>query len=190
MTRALHFLTHAQVIQDPHAPVPDWGLSDLGRARHEAFASSSVLDHVTALYASRERKAREAAVPVSEHLGLPVRIVPALGENDRSATGYLPPAEFEATADAFFAQPDTSVRGWETARAAQARIVAAVGTVAALDGTVGDVLIVAHGAVGALLRCHLKGLDITRAEDQPAGGGNLFSTDLDLTQAPSDWRSI
>ena len=32
-----------------------------------------------------------------------------LGENDRSATGYLPKAEFEAMADAFFARPDESV---------------------------------------------------------------------------------
>ena len=29
-----------------------------------------------------------------------------LGENDRSATGYLPRAEFEAMADAFFSRPD------------------------------------------------------------------------------------
>lgn len=190
MTRALHFLTHAQVVQDPDTPVPDWGLSDVGRARHEAFAASSTLDHVTAIYASSERKARDGAVPVSAQLGLPVRIVPALGENDRSATGYLPPAEFEATADAFFATPDTSVRGWETARAAQARIVAAISTLAALDGTVGDVLVVAHGAVGALLRCHLKGIDITRDQDQPAGGGHVFTTGLCLTQTPSDWRAI
>lgn len=37
-------------------------------------------------------------------------------ENDRSSTGFLPPEEFEVVADAFFAQPGVSVRGWETAQ--------------------------------------------------------------------------
>jgi len=53
-------------------------------------------------------------------------IVPGLRENDRSATGFLQKQEFEATADAFFAHPHESVRGWEAAVAAQARIVRAV----------------------------------------------------------------
>jgi len=52
--------------------------------------------------------------------------VSPLGENDRSATGYLEPQEFETTANAFFAYPERSIRGWETAQAAQTRIVEAV----------------------------------------------------------------
>jgi hypothetical protein len=53
------------------------------------------------------------------------------GREDRrrsrsAATGYLPKREFEAMVDAFFAQPQTSVRGWEPAADAQARIVCAV----------------------------------------------------------------
>ena len=48
------------------------------------------------------------------------------GENDRSATGFLAPPDFEAAADRFFAEPETSFRGWERAIDAQARIVAAV----------------------------------------------------------------
>ena len=54
----------------------------------------------------------------------------------------------------------------------------------------GDVLIVAHGAVGALLRCHLKRIDITRAEDQPAGGGCWFATGRALDLPPTDWIRI
>lgn len=46
---------------------------------------------------------------------LPLGIDPLLGENDRSATGYLPHEEFEAAANAFFEQPDASFCGWETA---------------------------------------------------------------------------
>lgn len=188
--RALIFLTHAEVVQDPAIPVPDWGLSETGHARHARFARSALISNVTAVYSSLERKAREGAAPAAKRLGLTPQALVPLGENDRSATGYLPPAEFEAAADAFFARPDQSFRGWETARAAQARIVATLRTIAALDPTAGDVLVVAHGGVGTLLRCHLLGREIARSADQPAGGGCYFSTDLGLGARPTDWTRI
>ncbi|MFQ6547068.1 histidine phosphatase family protein [Aestuariibius sp. 2305UL40-4] len=188
--RRLIFLTHAEVVIDPAVPVPKWGLSDIGRARHAAFADSAEVAHVTTLASSPETKAREGAAPVADRLALPIRAISALGENDRSATGYLPPDEFERTADAFFENPDTAVRGWERARAAQARVVAAVTTLAELDDAAGDILILAHGAVGALLRCHLKGCEITRAEDQPPGGGAWFETRTGGWPAPGDWSRI
>lgn len=188
--RRIVFLTHAQVTIDPDVPVPDWGLTDAGATRHARFAAMAHVAGVSAIFASAERKAREGAAPVADRLGLPVQVVPALGENDRSATGYLPADAFERLADRFFAEPDTAVEGWERARAAQARITAAIGTIAALDRTVGDILIVAHGAVGALWRCHLKGCEITRAEDQPAGGGCWFETRSATWPAPAAWSPI
>lgn len=188
--RRLIFLTHAEVQIDPNLAIPDWPLSDVGRKRHDNFAHSANADNVTAVYSSTERKAREGAEPVAQRLGLIPKTCSALGENDRSATGFLPSEEFERTADAFFAHPDTSIRGWERARAAQARVVAAVKTLAELDETPGDILIVAHGAVGALLRCYLKGCEITRDEDQSAGGGAWFETDVNVQTTPGPWRRI
>jgi len=178
MSRNLIYLTHAEVNIDPAVPVPQWGLTEVGRARHESFAASEMAASITAVYASGETKARQGAAPVAERHGLAVNVIPSLGENDRSATGYLPGPEFERTADAFFARPDESQRGWETARAAQARIVAAIRTLAALDKSSGSVLVVAHGAVGALFRCWLLGCEITREQDQQPGGGSYFTTDL------------
>jgi len=37
------------------------------------------------------------------------------------------------------------------------------------------VLVVGHGAVGTLLLCHYGNIPISRAYDQPAGGGNYFT---------------
>lgn len=188
--RRILFVTHAQVEIDPARPVPDWPLNAQGRARHAAFNADPVMQGIGSVYSSNERKARDGAEIHAAHLGLEPRIVTALGENDRSATGYLPPPAFEAMADAFFANPDSQVRGWESARAAQARIVAAVRTLAELDGGRGDILIVSHGAVGTLLRCACLGRPISRSEDQPAGGGNYFVIRLpDWTTHP-DWRTI
>ena len=55
---------------------------------------------------SDERKARGGGQILAEGLGLgSFTIVRDLGENDRSATVFLRPDEFEATVDQFFAQP-------------------------------------------------------------------------------------
>lgn len=70
-------------------------------------------------------------------------------------------------ADEFFARPEVSVRGWERAVDAQGRIVTAVTELLADERSgAGDVLVVAHGAVGTLLLCHLLGRPITRQLDQ------------------------
>jgi broad specificity phosphatase PhoE len=134
---------------------------------------------IRSVFSSTERKAVDGARILAGHLGVPFRQVEALGENDRSETGFLPGPEFEATADAFFARPDESVRGWETAAEAQQRIVEAVDRISrSARAADGDVAIVSHGAVGTLLLCHLRGWEIDRARDQPGeGGGNYFAFD-------------
>ncbi|WP_224825182.1 histidine phosphatase family protein [Cognatishimia sp. MH4019] len=190
MTDRAIFLTHAEVQIDPDVPVPDWGLSEQGRTRHARFATSDDCAPVTMLFCSDERKARDGAEITSKAIGVAPVIRPLLGENDRSATGYLPKLEFEAMADAFFARPDEAVNGWERACDAQARIVAAVAEALAEPRPEGDVLFVSHGGVSALLRCHLLGIPITRAQDQPAGGGCWFSFAPDLTSPPTEWRVI
>ena len=188
--RRIIFVTHAQVEIDPERPVPDWPLNALGRSRHEAFSSHDVLKDVQKVYCSDERKARDGAEIHAARLGLVPKVVPALGENDRSATGYLPQEAFEEMANAFFANPDQQVRGWESARAAQSRILAAVRTLAELHPRQGDILIVSHGAVGTLLRCACLGRPINRTEDQPAGGGSFFVIQLPDWTTDPEWSVI
>jgi broad specificity phosphatase PhoE len=92
-----------------------------------SVASRSWARDVRSVFASYERKARDSAAILAAGLGLHgYAVIDGLHENDLSATGYLPPEEFEDTVNAFFAQPESSIRGWETAARAQARIVGAV----------------------------------------------------------------
>ena len=170
----LFFLTHPEVEQDPARPVPLWRLSPRGIARMRAFAETTEARGIHAIWSSAETKAIEAAGLLGAALGLGLSVEEGLGENDRSATGYLPPPEFQKAADAFFARPDESFRGWETARAAQQRIRAAVERVAAARPASGDVAILAHGGVGALLLGAVTGQPISRALDQPGGGGGCL----------------
>ncbi|MEO7937635.1 MAG: histidine phosphatase family protein [Burkholderiaceae bacterium] len=189
--RQLVFITHPNVVISADVPVPRWPLSDRGRARMRLGLSQPWVSDVRAVYCSDEQKAIDGADILAGHLGLPVTRVAALGENDRSATGFLPPAEFEQMADAFFAQPEGSVRGWERAIDAQRRIVGAVNAIAVSDTGEGTIAIVSHGAVGTLLYCHLAQEPINRRRDQPAnGGGNYYRFTMAPPQVRGWWQAI
>lgn len=149
------------------------------------------ISEVTAIYSSTEQKAIDGAAILAGHLSLGFEQIAELGENDRSATGFLPPEEFDRVADQFFAAPEVSVRGWERAVDAQSRIVRAVQGVGEAATSGGAIAIVSHGAVGTLLYCHLAGKPIDRCWDQPAnGGGNYYSFTLSPRRVDSWWRPI
>jgi broad specificity phosphatase PhoE len=182
-----YYLTHPQVVIDPAVPVKEWVLSATGRSRAAAAARSAWVNRVSRIVTSAERKAIETGAIVGGALGIAPESDGRFDENDRSAAGFLPPDEFEAVADAFFAVPAKSAFGWERAIDAQRRIVAAVDHILN-NGTTGDILFVGHGAVGTLLLCHCAGLRIARQHDQPAGGGNLFAFDIPSRGLIFGWR--
>jgi broad specificity phosphatase PhoE len=181
-------ITHPEVRIDPAVPVVDWALEPRGRERMRTFAAGPEAQGLRAVWSSRERKAAEAARILADALDLQPRELEQLGEHDRSATGYLPPELFEPAVKAFFAEPLLSYRGWETAAAAQERIVDALETVLARSPP-GDVGIVSHGGVGTLLLCHLKRTRIHRAEDQP-GQGHYYAFDRDSRRVLHGWRPL
>lgn len=191
MSRTFYFISHPNVVISQDVAVPRWPLSPLGRERMRAGLQQPWINQITAIYSSTEQKAIDAAEILARHLSLPFHRVEALGENDRSATGFLSPQEFEQVADAFFAQPINSVRGWERGQDAQSRIVGAVTEIHASDRTSGTIAIVSHGAVGTLLHCHLNGQPISRKWDQPAnGGGNFYRFTVEPPGVSGSWAPI
>ncbi len=187
----LRFVTHPEVLIDANVPVPQWGLSETGRARTHAMLKQPWLATVQRIVSSGETKAIETAEILGGSLGIEHEIVEALHENDRSATGFLPSDRFEEVATEFFASPHQSVLGWETAQHAQDRVMDALApllTWAALP-TSGDVLVPAHGAVGTLAYCALAGLAIDRCWDQQ-GGGHYWSYDCVTSTMLHHWRKI
>ncbi len=185
----VRYLTHPQVAIDPKVPVERWGLNETGSRRVVVLAASGVLGGTCLVISSGETKAIDTAAPLAAALGVEHRVREGMHENDRSATGFLPPAEFEEVADQFFARPEESIRGWERAVDAQARIVRE--TLAALaEAPAGDVLLVGHGAVGTLLMCHLAGWPIDRSRDQTGGGGNVFAFERDGLRLKHGWTPM
>jgi broad specificity phosphatase PhoE len=187
------YITHPEVTIDPAVPTPQWGLNARGRARAEAFAARGILARGTHFFASAERKARDLAEILAAATGGTVTTDEEFNENDRSSTGFLAGGQFDAAVAALFGQPDTSYRGWETARNAQSRIVAAVTAALAATAPEQDVVFCGHGCVGTLLKCALGQRPIALHEDQrrmaAPGGGNViaFSRDMRLI---SDWQAM
>ena len=167
------YITHPQVKIDPMVPVPDWGLSDRGAERAREASHLPWARALRRIVSSAETKAIETARILAETSGATIEIIEAMHENDRSATGFLPPPEFEKAADWFFAHPDESFHGWERAIDAQARIVSAVKAVLDRHEPRQPIAFVGHGGVGTLLKGHIEGRGISRSKDQPPGGGNL-----------------
>ncbi len=167
------YLTHPEVVVDPDVPVPDWGLSDVGRARVQAACARGAFAGLGRIYTSTEQKAMDAGGIVARALGMDFHAVDAMGENDRSATGYLPEDQFWPIVKAFFANPNESVEGWEKAVDAQTRIVTAV--TARLSNCPN--LFVGHGGVGSLLYAHLSEQSIGDADTMSGGMGRLFTFD-------------
>jgi len=180
-----YFLTHAEVVVAPAEPIRSWGLSPVGRARATAAPEVAWDPDARRIVSSDERKAVETARLFGTSVGVVPSVDARLGEIDRDATGYLPPDEFDGVVEAFFAEPTRSVRGWERAVDAQDRIVEVVRRLTA-DG---DVTIVSHGAVGALLLADLLGEPVSRALDQP-GMGSVFSFDPRRWAATSTWARV
>lgn len=183
------YLTHPQVLIDEATPIQDWALSSQGRDRVMKLADANPWPQTGRIISSRERKAVETARILAEAWDCSLELRDNQHENDRSSTGFLPRQQFEAAADQFFASPDDSFRGWETARAAQHRIVSEVNH--CLSQPVGhDTLFVGHGAVGTLLYCALSKHEIDRNFDQVDGGGNWFAFSAVDLKPLHGWRPL
>jgi broad specificity phosphatase PhoE len=175
------FITHPEVVIDPGVSIDQWELSAVGSARAQHLPAL-LRGRVDRIISSAERKATATAAALAAGLGIPASIDPALGELDRSATGYLPPEEFETVVELFFAEPEQSIHGWERAVDAQHRIVDTI-RCHSNNGHANTTAFVSHGGVGALLLASLTGSPISRSLDQPALG-SYFTFD------PLDWTSL
>jgi broad specificity phosphatase PhoE len=184
----LRYMTHPEVQIDLGFPAHTWHLSAVGRARAVQLLTLTWVADIRRVISSPENKAIETASILAAHLGIEAETRPGTGENDRSSTGPLPPAEFGRLADRFFAEPEEAVRGWERAVDAQRRIASALSSL--LDpGPSGDIAVIGHGGVGTLWYCHLAGLPIDRRYDQPSQG-HYFSVDLGTGRPTHAWQPI
>jgi broad specificity phosphatase PhoE len=186
-----YFITHPDVVIDPAIPVPRWPLSPVGMARMRRTLEQPWASELSRVFSSDEQKAQDGAQLLASALDIAHESDPELGENDRSATGYLAPEEFWPVVERFFGEPESSVRGWERAVDAQSRVVRAVRRAALACSPRETIAFVAHGAVGALLLCHLRDSPILRSAEQPGGGGGHYlSFNREAWTLDASWQRI
>lgn len=146
LRHAFFFLRHGETEANVHGVVAgsrDVPLTALGHAQAHAAAAALKGRGITAIYASALRRARDTADYVARELGLPVEIIPELGERNWGilegkprglrVRGITPP-------------------GAETPEAYASRVLAGL---AKIDG--GVPLIVAHSGVFRVL-CETLGV--------------------------------
>ena len=63
-----YFITHPEVVIDPSVPVTAWPLSSEGVRRTRVMLGQPWVERVRAIFCSAERKAREAARIMADHL--------------------------------------------------------------------------------------------------------------------------
>ncbi len=183
-----YYVSHPEVAVDPGVPVPEWGLSDLGRRRALAMVEQPWVQQMSSLGSSPETKAMETARILCDHYGVDVDEIDNSHEIDRSATGFVSHDRHEVLADRLFAEPTRSADGWERAVDAQRRIVDRFSPFLEPNGFAVQVA-VGHGGVGTLLLCHLLGIDIDRSHDQP-GQGHYWAFDCEQRRVLHTWRPI
>jgi len=189
--RRVYLITHPDVIINPAVPVPLWPLSPQGRERMQKMLLQPWVCNIGSIYCSAEQKAVDGAEILARFLSIPFTQIGGLGEIDRTATGYLPYTEHEQVVDMFFAHPDRSASGWETASHAQQRIAFALETIIEDDTAQGDIAVISHGGVATLYLCRIKGASIVRREAPPnKNGGSYYCFDAQSKSLIHDWKLI
>jgi broad specificity phosphatase PhoE len=147
---------HAAVTVDPREDAHQWRLSADGEVAATRLANVLQFGAVGQIYSSPEPKAIATACAVAR--GQAVVEIDGLAELDRRAAGWLGTSDdYAAMVAEIFRQPTVSVRGCETALAAQRRIVGAIDRLA---GGARDeaIAVVSHGIVLTLYVSWLRGL--------------------------------
>ena len=185
MTDAL-YISHPEVVTDPATSVPRWHPTDAATARVRRFAA--VLHQLAVVWASTECKAIEAVGLLAARFSLGIHGYPGLDEIDRSSTGCLPHAGHDRAADALFAHPEISHRGWECAIDVQARAARTWSEIMEASPP-GLVAIVGQGSAGTLLLCRLAAWPIDRRHDAPQAGC-VWIADLATGAVRRGWRPL
>lgn len=131
----------------PDVPANRWRLSDEGRARCALLSDRLALHTPDIVVASVEPKATETGQIVAARLKIPFETAKDLHEHNRSNVPFFADKkQFQASVEAFFANPQELVFGAETAAGAYARFSKAV--IGAMMRHAGKNLVIAtHGTV-------------------------------------------
>lgn len=151
----VYLIRHPATQPDPAIPASSWWLSEAGRAQVHTLVNLPIWQGVSTVYTSTQPKASVVGELVNTVHCLPFVPLIALDEAHRDA--QLDPEAFDAAQRAFFAHPaQPPRRGWETARSAGLRFIAAMDHLLSVHKPADSLAIVSHGTVLTLYIAHLR----------------------------------
>jgi len=152
----IYLVRHPATAVELGTPSHQWSLSPAGLEQAQQLAQQAFWRRVQMIYSSEEPKATTTARIVADKTGLPWQTHACLGELDRSS--FQPPdiAAYRSAVARMFGTPHHQVRGWESRAQAEERIVTCIQQIAA--NVKGDVAVISHGLILALLVAHLTGI--------------------------------
>ena len=189
----VRYLIHPQSLDNLSLSQSACALDDDARARAEALAKSGLLDGTSYIFSSSHAMARQTASIIGDRLAILPSIDADMDESDNLVTGALPQVGLVGRLKRLFsAYEDQGAAPGEDAMDAQDRIAAAY--LSAMErvltsGMRGDVLMVGHGRVGALLFCYLAGQGIG-AEFTPPPAGYYFTYDWGARKMLHGWQAM
>ena len=150
----LYLVRHVPVDVDETVPPPEWRPSREGLRLARRLGGAVVWRRLAAVASSPEPKARATAEPIARTARVPLRVERDLREVERPGTPITGRDAYVERVRDFFANPATSVCGWEPGCRAAARFERCVDALVA--DAAGDVCIVAHGLVLSLYVARLE----------------------------------
>jgi len=151
------------VRRDLSEGIADPELAEAGLAQAQHLARYLTDESIDAVYASPLRRAFQTAEPLAAAKGLPITVVDAVAEWDRTSSEYVPVEELKAANDPRW---QAMMRGeWsvhdETPEEFSQRVVSAVEAI--IDAHPGQrVAVVCHGGVVNSYLSHILGLPISQ----------------------------
>ena len=179
----IYLITHAHTQQLQTTDAWLWQLSSRGAGQAVALAAASFWGVVTAIFCSGEPKTGLTVAPLLRERPLPVYSDARFDEVHRSGWSE----DYAGSVQAFFAEPEQSPPGWETAAAAQARFLAGIDEL--IDRHPAEtVALVGHGLTLSLYRAWLLGQAHVRFADwQGLGFGAVALADPRARQLLADF---
>ncbi len=154
----LMLVRHAAPVIEPERAAAEWVLSPEAIDDVHELAHRIDPERLVEIVASSEPKAASTAEVLARALGTTWRVADGLHEHERGVLPWMAEDAWRDLLAELFARPDALVFGLEPADQALQRFREAVRSVLATAGA-GDVVIVTHGTVMALLLAEITGAD-------------------------------
>lgn len=191
----VHVVSHPEVQVDPAVPVPQWGLSDAGRARLRRLLEFPWARSAVLVASSAETKALQTARPSPRPAVARCTSTRSWGRTTAAARVSPRPRGSRRSPTPSSSNPGAACAGGRPRPPPSSASCTPWTACSGERGSCPDParttswVVATHGGVGTLLLCALRGIPVDRRHDQP-GQGSWYRFDTVTGRVAEGWRRI